>query len=336
MTESALFRACRDGNTSTARALLQAEEFDYSPQFDQLSVTIEFFLLFLEYGHRIPSACDLSDKQSLVANFDHDLTLLKLPCYQGLFEQASFVLLDVDGKVTRCRFMHHMLRVHGEFYPWISFDMCKWIADNKDIAQCNNTVLEDLQAAIIFTVSDDDVMVIANIVSRSSNKDWFLSFLSCFDVHLNDSFMKDVFRLHLYYEADLEQQLRFLVNKCHTDVDMKVEDRGQTLLMLACQSFFVPIGVVSCLLDLGADVNAVDSQGLTALDYAVKLASDELFIFDNDEFKHSWIKIAMLLEAGAEFGPKSSNTFDDLMRMARDNKTNQAEILQMLEMKVAQ
>lgn len=65
------------------------------------------------------------------------------------------------------------------------------------------------------------------------------------------------------------------------------------------------------LIDHGTDVNVVDKEGLTALDYAV--------IKTCDTCSKYWDIIALLLGAGAEFGPKTSKTYDDeLLKTARD------------------
>lgn len=60
MTESsALFRACKERDTWTARTLLNQGAIDLSAQMNQLNLDGNMLALFVEYGHRIPSGSDI-------------------------------------------------------------------------------------------------------------------------------------------------------------------------------------------------------------------------------------------------------------------------------------
>lgn len=68
-----------------------------------------------------------------------------------------------------------------------------------------------------------------------------------------------------------EKFLKFFVIECHADInEVDQENHQQTALVHACHDGLLLEGVVKCLIDLGANVKAVDiDDGQTALDYVV-------------------------------------------------------------------
>lgn len=102
-------------------------------------------------------------------------------------------------------------------------------------------------------------------------KNWLLSDLNEFDLDVNDEF-PDIFSANL---SPLLQAignvddllLLLLLDDCQADVG---KDKQQAALILACAGRTIKSSAsVQSLIDHGADTNAVDKGGLTALDYAV-------------------------------------------------------------------
>lgn len=84
--------------------------------------------------------------------------------------------------------------------------------------------------------------------------------------------------------------------------------------MHACINLDNSSQVVQDLIDYGANVNRADCNGLTALDYAVKMSSK----YPSDKLHIAWEKVAYLLRADATFGPKSSYSYSYLLHIIQN------------------
>lgn len=110
MEESALLRACRDGNTLTVRTLLQHGAIDVSAEFDHLLfLSKEKLALLYEYGQQITSKCRM-DCHDLIAYLEQDLSTAFIPSRFG-------------KSAKQMRSLHHLLRYQGR----CSFAYCNII-----------------------------------------------------------------------------------------------------------------------------------------------------------------------------------------------------------------
>lgn len=96
---------------------------------------------------------------------------------------------------------------------------------------------------------------------------------------------------------------------------------------------------MSCLLDLGAYVDAVDYLGCTALDHAVNLieiAKEHRIIGSRPMQMQVWDSIRVLLQAEAMFRrPNSSLTYEALLIKAHEAHEAHAELVKAIpEMKL--
>lgn len=116
--------------------------------------------------------------------------------------------------------------------------------------------------------------------------------------------------------------LTFLVEECHADVNVgNGDNNNQTTLIHIIKWVSTAENKIQSLLDLGADVKIAFSHGLTALDHAV----NKIEIAGEEEAQNeAWIKVFVLLQAGAAFGPGSNRTYQTLLAIARQASADEA------------
>lgn len=187
---------------------------------------------------------------------------------------------DLTGAESLLRSIHHLLRHHGEFYDKTCKSFLSWISCNHQavLPKDDGIVMKDLWPAIMYAVGIKQAKSMAMIVMQSRRRDWFTSFLNEFNLDINDEYpypfsnrSKPLLIRSLNCTDD--RLLRFLVKKYNADVNVKDKHDDQTALISTCAYYGFRSITVKYLLRHGADVNAVDKQGLKALDYAVMSAS---------------------------------------------------------------
>lgn len=310
---------------------------DISSQTNYFEFNGGIMPLFAEYGHRIPSKFSIRSYDELVAYSEQDMTLRSTPLHDDFIDFPSMVGSQniVIGYIS----IHNLLRQHGEFHGWMQLNMGNWMVIGSDFAHDNAPQADDLRFAFIYGVEDWQSKRIAMMVMRSRRRDWFLSCLSNFGLSIDaidypgHPAVKPALLRAIYYNDD--SLIPFLLQECNANVNVIDNDMHQTALMLVCSRDPPRLLAVQCLLDLGADVNAVDKNGWTAMDYAVHRAKDRGF---SRYYHASWYVILILLRAGAEFGQETRYTFAKLLDMVRNNNDSantREELVQMLEMKVS-
>lgn len=83
--------------------------------------------------------------------------------------------------------IHHLLRDHGQ----LLFDNSKDILSSlvrREVSPSNDPIISDLREAMVYAVMKKNTKSLAMIVMKSLQKDWFLSFLNYFNLHVNDLF----------------------------------------------------------------------------------------------------------------------------------------------------
>lgn len=344
--ESALLRACREKDISIIRTLLQNEVTDFSLQMNQLSFSGRLVELFMEYGHPIPYECCVSRYKDLQSYFDHDLTLFRAPKDANELK-ILLTSFEFNGKLKVYILVHHLLRQQGEFHSKIRKSMISWLVGSSDISQSGSSIVHELRVAVFFAI-EEDAKRSAMIVARSLRKDWFLSYLNLLNLNVNEltynttdffhsaaenddeatdeGFSVAEFEIPIIHHSAVHEHrsklLRFLVRKCSADVNI-LDSRNHTALMITCLHRRYPLKYVQRLIDVGADVNIIAADGLTALDYVT------LWVINSASH---WDKVLMLLQAGAVFGPKSNYSFAYLYHLAHKDKAE--DVLAILEPKL--
>lgn len=234
------------------------------------------------------------------------MTLFQASLQGNILDLCTLDSLNSSDKISLCRSFHHLLHQHGEFHEGICWDIMTLMVNEKDSASYEDLELDDLRFATMYAVGERQAKRIAMVVMRSRRKDWFLSYLIYYDLHINDEYYDFQWSLSmtppLLHAITIRNNslLVFLVEECNADVNVKVSYHHQTALMFA-SDFSLPSSTMKCLLDHGADVSAVDKNGLTALDHAASKLR-------RGKYLDSWDIVTMLLQAGAEFGPNTSYT----------------------------
>lgn len=270
----ALFRACRDGNTLSVRTLLQQGALCCSESIDLLNLAVELIVLLLEYGHRIPLLYYQTNKDKLTVYIEHDFSLISMRfCFSPSLQQQQM--------------LYRFLRDQGDYSSVHTRHFISWLTTSREARHCNDLEISQLREAVTCMVTEDDASNAAMTIMKSLRRDWFLSFLHHFDLTVNSKFTFTRPDNRIEHESLICQSLvcgsfdefllRFLVLDCHADINACDILNRYTPLMFACSlnCKHLPIKAVICLIDLGADVRAVNCFEETALDHATYAAEKE-------------------------------------------------------------
>lgn len=288
--------------------------------------------LLIEFGHCFSlEEVTLNDLEELAIYFEHDWTLS--------FSDEPIKFSDLED-VEQIGSMHHLLRDHGEYnlnyskaiLNWLVSEAFHVVSDDEEMEDMVEApVWQDLREAAIYAMMEDEV-------GELFEKDWFLLFLQHFDIAIHDLFPCyytsgisyypiTFFAVRLQsYSPYKKRALHFVVEELQADIDAADGENFRTALGFACYDFRMSVDAIKDLIELGAHVNAVDVDGLTALDHAIKNATPVRLLLQD-----SWDKCALLLLAGALFGPKSSYTYQSFLGAARSAKTQGHEVVLILE-----
>lgn len=288
MTESALIRACKVRNTSAVRTSLKNGQIDLSHEMYSFKLEGWLLTLFVEYGHPVPCKSVIQRYSDFVAYFDHDMTFCKLQfSEENLLACLCVGLLRVlTSQLSLFRSMHHLLRYHGEFHFEICKSMLKWIAIDHNFAKVDVFVMEDLRFAIMYGVEEWQAKRMAMIILQSEARDWFISFLGYFRLSIDEEYpdfgvgkiFKPALHQTILTNFNSEVLLKFLVEECNANINMRDSKDQLTALIALC--FYHPpkVSKVQCMIDLGADMNAVFKYGQTVLDYAVDKTKQKTYL----------------------------------------------------------